>query len=56
MEEKTMSYKVPVGLSNKHLHLSQEDLEALFGKGYELTPYKALKQPGRRRGKRDQQE
>jgi putative phosphotransacetylase len=46
MEEKTMSYKVPVGLSNKHLHLSQEDLEALFGKGYELTPYKALKQPG----------
>ncbi|MDI9494168.1 MAG: phosphate propanoyltransferase [Bacillota bacterium] len=41
-----MSYKVPVGLSNKHLHLSQEDLEALFGKGYELTPYKALKQPG----------
>lgn len=41
-----MSYKVPVGLSNKHLHLSQEDLEALFGKEYELTPYKALKQPG----------
>jgi putative phosphotransacetylase len=46
MEEKTMSYKVPVGLSNKHLHLSLEDLEALFGKGYTLTPFKALKQPG----------
>ncbi|NLT48010.1 MAG: phosphate propanoyltransferase [Clostridiales bacterium] len=41
-----MSYKVPVGLSNKHLHLSAEDLEALFGKGYELTPFKPLKQPG----------
>jgi putative phosphotransacetylase len=41
-----MSYKVPVGLSNKHLHVSQEDLEILFGKGYELTPFKPLKQPG----------
>ncbi len=41
-----MSYKVPVGLSNKHLHLCAEDLEALFGKGYELTPFKPLKQPG----------
>lgn len=41
-----MSYKVPVGLSNKHLHISVEDLEALFGKGYELTPFKPLKQPG----------
>ncbi len=41
-----MSYKVPVGLSNKHLHLSAADLEKLFGKGYELTPVKDLKQPG----------
>ncbi len=41
-----MSYKVPVGLSNKHLHLSVADLEALFGKGYTLTPLKPLKQPG----------
>ncbi len=41
-----MSYKVPVGLSNKHLHLCKEDLDTLFGKGYELTPFKALKQPG----------
>jgi putative phosphotransacetylase len=41
-----MSYKVPVGLSNKHLHISVEDLETLFGKGYELTPFKPLKQPG----------
>ena len=41
-----MGYKVPVGISNKHLHLSQEDLEKLFGAGYELTFKKALVQPG----------
>lgn len=41
-----MGYKVPVGISNKHLHLSQEDLEKLFGAGYELTFKKELKQPG----------
>jgi putative phosphotransacetylase len=41
-----MSYKVEIGISNKHLHLSQEDLEKLFGEGYELTPVKDLKQPG----------
>ena len=41
-----MSYKVPVGLSNKHVHICADDLEVLFGKGYALTPYKSLKQPG----------
>ncbi|NCB42654.1 MAG: phosphate propanoyltransferase [Clostridia bacterium] len=41
-----MGYMVPVGISNKHLHLSKEDLEALFGPGYELHPTKDLKQPG----------
>ncbi len=41
-----MGYKVPVGLSNKHLHLSSADLAALFGEGYELHPTKPLKQPG----------
>ena len=41
-----MSYKVPVGLSNKHLHLCAADLETLFGKGHKLTPSKELKQPG----------
>lgn len=38
--------KVPVGISNRHLHVSQEDLETLFGKGYELTQKKQLSQPG----------
>jgi len=37
---------VPVGVSNRHIHLSGADLETLFGKGYELTPLKDLSQPG----------
>ncbi|MBE6037321.1 MAG: phosphate propanoyltransferase [Clostridiales bacterium] len=41
-----MSYKVPVGLSNKHIHLTQEHLDILFGAGSELHPEKWLKQPG----------
>ncbi len=37
---------VIVGVSNRHLHLSQDDLETLFGPGYELTVFKELAQPG----------
>ena len=37
---------VPVGISNRHIHLSASDVETLFGKGYELTPFKDLSQPG----------
>lgn len=37
---------VPVGLSNRHIHLSKEHIEILFGKGYELTNFKDLSQPG----------
>ncbi|HOJ92443.1 MAG TPA: phosphate propanoyltransferase [Dictyoglomaceae bacterium] len=38
--------KVPVGVSARHLHLSQEDLERLFGEGAQLNIYKPLSQPG----------
>ena len=37
---------IPIGVSNRHIHLSVADLETLFGKGYELTPIKDLSQPG----------
>jgi putative phosphotransacetylase len=40
------NYKVTVGLSNKHLHLSAAHIETLFGAGHELTPTKDLRQPG----------
>jgi|GEM_PF-4619 len=38
--------KVPVGISNRHIHLSQEHLEQLFGEGYQLHKQKELKQYG----------
>lgn len=41
-----MKTHLPIALSNRHIHLSQEHLDILFGKGYELTKTKDLSQPG----------
>ncbi|MDI0266632.1 phosphate propanoyltransferase [Clostridioides difficile] len=38
--------KLPIALSNKHVHLSQADIDVLFGAGHELTKFKPLSQPG----------
>jgi len=38
--------KVLINLSNRHIHVSKEDLELLFGKGHQLTKTKDLVQPG----------
>ncbi|HCG35089.1 MAG TPA: propanediol utilization protein [Clostridiales bacterium] len=41
-----MEKKILVETSARHVHLSREDLDILFGKGAELTLKKALSQPG----------
>ena len=38
--------KVIVETSARHVHVSEKDLETLFGKGHKLTPKKDLSQPG----------
>ncbi len=38
--------KIPAGISARHVHVTQEHLELLFGPGHELTPIKDLTQPG----------
>ena len=38
--------KIPIGVSNRHVHVSREDLDQLYGKGYELTKKADLGQPG----------
>lgn len=37
---------IPVSMSNRHVHISKEHLEILFGEGHELTKMKDLSQPG----------
>ncbi|PYI55416.1 phosphate propanoyltransferase [Paenibacillus flagellatus] len=37
---------VPVGVSARHIHLTREHIDILFGVGYELKPLKPLSQPG----------
>ncbi|MBM7712325.1 phosphate propanoyltransferase [Enterococcus xiangfangensis] len=37
---------IPVGISNRHIHLSQSAVDKLFGSNYQLTKLKDLSQPG----------
>lgn len=49
IEEKTKVNTVPtipIAVSGRHIHLTQETVEALFGKGYQLTEKAPLSQPG----------
>ncbi len=41
-----MSIKIPIETSARHMHISREDFERLFGTGSELTFSKELSQPG----------
>ena len=41
-----MSKLIPVGVSNRHMHVTQEVLDILFGPGSELTVFKNLYQKG----------
>ena len=41
-EEKGNGFMVPIGVSARHIHLTQEHVEALFGPGYQLTKKKEL--------------
>jgi len=41
-QDKGQGFVVPIGVSARHVHLTQEDVEVLFGKGHRLTPKKEL--------------
>jgi putative phosphotransacetylase len=43
---KATAPKLVVNISARHCHVTQEDLERLFGTGHQLTPLKALYQDG----------
>lgn len=39
-------FYLPVAVSARHVHLSRQDFETIFGKGASMTHYKDLSQPG----------
>lgn len=41
-QSRDLNGEIKVGVSQRHVHLSREDLDTLFGKGYELTVKKVL--------------
>ena len=40
--KKSGGFAVPIGVSARHVHLTQKDVETLFGAGYQLTKKKEL--------------
>lgn len=45
-EELAENPPIPIGISARHIHLTQEAVETLFGPGYTLTERAPLSQPG----------
>ncbi|MHB1127872.1 MAG: phosphate propanoyltransferase [Bacillota bacterium] len=46
-EQRTLDFiAIPVGVSNRHVHISPEDMKMLFGANYALGISKELSQPG----------
>ena len=46
LREERSSMPVPVGISNRHIHLTKEDFKTLFGAECDDTQLKPVKQPG----------
>lgn len=46
MDKVNIDLSIPIAISARHVHLTQATVEQLFGKGYQLTEYKPLSQPG----------
>ena len=46
IQQKSADKLIPIEASGRHVHLSQGDVDKLFGKDYKLTPKRELSQPG----------
>jgi len=46
LDNMTTTKKISVGISARHVHVTEEHLELLFGPGHKLTSIKDLTQPG----------
>ncbi len=46
IQQRTAERTIPIEASGRHVHLSQDDIDKLFGTDYNLTPKRELSQPG----------